>query len=117
MSSDDFDFDSHFGRIDYNDRYDDEDFFLNMSGKVKSLTCKMCHKSMHIYMPLTIEEKIACFLCCNDIISISLEFSDSRKFKLEHKNKIFNALEDIKEIGMNPTRIRQTQLYEYKWIL
>lgn len=93
----------------------EEEYIFNLSGTTKKLKCKICQKTMNIYMPLTIEEKIVCFFCCIDILRIAKKFEFIRISKNEHKNKFENILEDIKELGMNPNRIQQTQLYCYNW--
>ena len=76
--------------------------------------CKVCKDVFRNPGPQETKNKIMCFFCSSEIEQKSFEFYDDlRHKKLIFQKKMSPFLKEIKEIGMHPSRIYQTQLFEY----
>ena len=76
--------------------------------------CKVCKETFRNPGPQETRNNTICFFCSSEIEQKSFEFyNDLKHKKIIFREKIPQILEEIKEVGMHPDRIYQTQLFEY----
>ena len=108
--------------LEYNINYtrylsDDEDTIIPSMiafRRTHKSICKICKTTFNNIGPEMTKNNIICFFCSTDIETKSFYYYYSLQIKKKlYKEIIPNILKEIREIGMHPDRIYQTQLFEY----
>lgn len=94
-----------------------DDIFIYPLMRTKKLFCKYCNKLHSDRVPTDILRyyminSIICYTCKNNIISQYENFHNQFIYKKIIRLKWIKVFEQIREIGMNPTRILQTQFFD-----
>ena len=106
----------HMEDCDAGDHVEDEYFEMNPIRRNRKTICKMCVQLYSDYIPPSLDRNLMlCNRCSHEIWNQARQCFCRFNEKLGLQKKWREIHDEIKELGMNPKRIRQTQLYFYNW--
>lgn len=95
--------------------YDDDDMPPMMPPVLRrthKIICSSCKRISSEYVLEDRNAPIMCFICTKELKKVSGQIQESIKIKKNIMEKRKEICQEIIEVGMNPERIKQTDLFE-----